>query len=641
MKSNSVKSTLPRMAVAMVIGLIVLILPVNIVLQLYMQHNSQRESSQEVFAQLRQLIMMNVADLQQARDEFSDQCIQAAEMAAYFVEHDDTPTWDLKHAQELAEKLDVDELHFFTPEGVIYFGSHPQYYGLNFNSGEQMQFFLPMLTDRSLKMCQEITPNTAEGKAMQYAAVWLCDGSGIVQIGMEPRRLMEEMEKRDLAGLLSSMPMDLRGYLHILDMDTMTIVASTAENMVGLNVQDQIDDNVELAQQDSFHSEYNGKHFCVYTQQHGGYLFVRTYNSSYPIERMITSSVMMLIYILLVAGLIIGLITWYVDRNLSGNLMKIVENLRAIEDGRMETLKMKTNISEFDELIFYINQMINSIQLSWNKLSYIIDKGHLPIGIFEYNTFYKKAFFNGQLLNVLGIEEDPNIVYHEQMALLIWERLVQIQQQPAGTEQGIYTYDKHQDGQPKYYRIDKVEDNQSVTFYVTDVSLWWSEIHQLREQSNRDSLTGLFNRRGFSEQMEELFVQPLQIGNSMMIIIDADKLKRINDVYGHYVGDEYLVSIASALKQAAGEQAVCARLGGDEFAIFLHHCASAQEAEQILNRIYSVRGSGFVSEQCSFSGKLEFSLGYAVYPIDGMDYHLLMHIADENMYREKRERQSR
>lgn len=61
-----------------------------------------------------------------------------------------------------------------------------KYFGLNFRSGEQMQFFLPMLSDRSLELCQDITPNTAEQKLMQYAAVWREDGEGIVQIGMTP-----------------------------------------------------------------------------------------------------------------------------------------------------------------------------------------------------------------------------------------------------------------------------------------------------------------------------------------------------------------------------------------------------------------------------------------------------------------------
>ena len=78
-------------------------------------------------------------------------------------------------ARELADKLGVDEIHCFTPEGVIYGGTHPEYYGYTLDSGEQMRYFLPMLEDTSMKLCQNIADNMAEGKPMQYAA---CLGGG-------------------------------------------------------------------------------------------------------------------------------------------------------------------------------------------------------------------------------------------------------------------------------------------------------------------------------------------------------------------------------------------------------------------------------------------------------------------------------
>lgn len=240
MKHNSIKHTLPRMAVLMVVVLIVLITPVNVILQMYMQHKSQQESASELFAQLQQLIELNASDLAQAEADFAANCIQSAEMAAYFIQHDPSVMQSLEQVRALAEKLDVDELHFFDASGRLYFGSHPQYYNFSFESGEQMRFFQPMLEDHSLRLCQEITPNTAEGKEMQYAAVWLQDGSGIVQIGMEPRRLLQILSSRSLSVLISTMPMDMRGYLHVVDQDTMQVVASTAESMVGLPITEEM-----------------------------------------------------------------------------------------------------------------------------------------------------------------------------------------------------------------------------------------------------------------------------------------------------------------------------------------------------------------------------------------------------------------
>ena len=54
---------------------------------------------------------------------------------------------------------------------------------------------------------------------------------------------------------------------------------------------------------------------------------------------------------------------------------------------------------------------------------------------------------------------------------------------------------------------------------------WWNEINRLRERSSRDSLTLLYNRRGFTERLEALFADPGAIGSGVMIMLDADGLK--------------------------------------------------------------------------------------------------------------------
>ena len=112
MTGNSIKKTLPGMARFMILILIILILPTNVALQLYIQHQNQKQNSEEIFWQLEQLIRNNIYDLEREKRDFSQKCIQSAKMAAYFVEHNPGYITDLEHTKELAEKLDVDEIHF-------------------------------------------------------------------------------------------------------------------------------------------------------------------------------------------------------------------------------------------------------------------------------------------------------------------------------------------------------------------------------------------------------------------------------------------------------------------------------------------------------------------------------------------------
>lgn len=636
MKEDSIKKTLPRLTQRLVFLFLILILPVNIGLQMYLQHKNHKESTDELFRQLEQVIQTNERDLEQEKQVFSEKCIQSAEMAAYFVEHFPKVVSNLENTRELAQKLDVDELHFFTSDGTIYAGSHPEYYGFSFYSGEQMSFFLPMLEDPTLELCQEIMPNTAEGKEMQYAAVWMEDGSGIVQIGMEPERLLQQMEEKSLKKVVQNFLSDMSSYLHVVDRDTNQIIASTAENLLGYDLNTGKMEDWEETKIVETHRCFRGKSYCVYIKPYQNYLLVRTYLSMKILKGIVMSTILSLLYILLVGMVIVRTIIWYINKKLSNNLILIVDDLKKIENGNLENITITTGIKEFDELILYINQLLKSIRLNWNKLTSVIDKSQIPIGVFEYNLFYKKLYMNERLLEILGIENDKKSSM-ETMAHRVESKLDRIRERMINGGEHVYKYNRN--GEELYLRIEKLTDEQSVTYYVTDVSQMWKEIHLLRVQSSRDSLTELYNRRGFHERLEILFSAPKKIGNAVLIMLDADGLKEINDIYGHLSGDEYLKQISRIINSAASKNVIAARLGGDEFAVFLYGYDSKEEIERKMRELQERRG-----EYVLIQGRktaVEFSMGWAFYPEDSEDYHEMMHKADEEMYEDKRRRKGR
>lgn len=638
MQNSSIKKTLPRLTRLMMVILIVLILPANIYLQLLLQHRSQQESSREVFSQLEQVIETNEETLEKTKEDFSTKCIRSAEMAAYFVEHFPEAITGLAHVQELAKKLDVDEIHFLTGDGRIYAGTHPEYYNYTFDSGKQMEFFKPMLSDHSLKLCQEIQPNTAEGKEMQYAAVWTNDGKTIVQIGMEPRRVLEEIEEKSLENVLSTFPTDFRGYLHILDKETGIIIASTSEKLLGTDISAMMEDFKTIRVGKTEHYKWNGLKYCVYSERYEEYLLVRSYLSLYPFQLSITSTVIVLLYIVVATVAVIGIIGWYVNKKLVGNLNFIVNDLKKIEEGNLENITIQTGVQEFDELIRYLNQMLKSIRLNWNKLSYVIDKGRIPLGVFEENVFYKKQFINERMLELLGIEKESQ-TESSQLAKTVRECLEQSQQTCLNAEENIYEYNRGD--RRLQLRIEVAEDEQSITYYVTDVSQWWEELHELRKKSNCDSLTGLYNRRGFHDCMEQLFKEPDKIGAAVMIMLDADGLKQINDFYGHQSGDKYLQCIGAMLGEIDNRHGISARFGGDEFAAFLYGFHSEEEIQKKVEEFKQQRGKKLDLEKDIPDITLEFSMGYVYCHRNDVNYHELMYIADERMYKEKNERKGR
>lgn len=640
MKDESIKRTLSFKSRVMILALVVLLIPINFVFYFKTYHEQQKDRSQQMFNQIEQVIEMNEKDLSAERDDFSDLCIQKADMLAYFVEHEPDITSDLEHMRELAKVMDVDEMHFFNKEGEIYTGTHPEYYGYTVYTGEQIGFFEQMLKDTELKLCQDIMPNTAEGKEMQYAAVWLADKSGFVQIGMRPERLLSLMEEKSLQSIVGSIPFETREYFHIIDADQGSITASSVARMVGLDFSDE----VILSKREhpsgkiqQLHKIFNGQQYCVYTQSYGKYLLIHTYASRYLMNETIISSVILLLSVLLAIICVAAFFIRYVNRHIVNNLLVLNEKLKKIEQGDLKELNIGTHILEFNTLIYYINQLLKSIRFDNKRMLDIVNSGQMPLGVFEYNSFYKKLFLNQWMKNILGIDPIKGESFETEKNLIL-EKLDEIEHNCIDDNQDIYRYDK--DGEVLYIKMKKYSDDQSVIYYLNDVSSWWNKLSVIKDDSFKDVLTGLFNRRGIQENVRQIFDDPMVMKEAAVILLDADRLKRINDLYGHAVGDEYLKEIAVILSALPEKHSVSGRLGGDEFVIILYGYDTRDGIDCIIRDLSAMRGTTFMPFQLDREETMEFSMGYSCYPSEGQKYQELMGLADERMYQEKRKRKA-
>jgi diguanylate cyclase (GGDEF)-like protein len=166
--------------------------------------------------------------------------------------------------------------------------------------------------------------------------------------------------------------------------------------------------------------------------------------------------------------------------------------------------------------------------------------------------------------------------------------------------------------------------------YVVQAELIRKTEH-LTQATETDALTGVFNRAGLARRSTELLVNARQ---RTLLMLDLDKFKPINDVYGHAAGDAMLVEIAARIRQQVRPADVVARLGGDEFAILMSEPNEREVMELICQRILRA-----IAQPLMYEGHplvVGGSLGVARYPADAATLDQLLSQADVAMYHIKK-----
>lgn len=171
----------------------------------------------------------------------------------------------------------------------------------------------------------------------------------------------------------------------------------------------------------------------------------------------------------------------------------------------------------------------------------------------------------------------------------------------------------------------------------------FSELEQagslLEHQATHDPLTGLANRALFYHRTHEAIQHASEEKFGLVVMyIDLDDFKQVNDIHGHAAGDALLLRVARRLQLAVRKTDTTARLGGDEFALL---CVGLEETPATHEFCKKIEHE--VSQPVYFDGLMlnpACSIGVAVYPGEGNDLDALIKTADAKMYAVKRERKS-
>ena len=154
----------------------------------------------------------------------------------------------------------------------------------------------------------------------------------------------------------------------------------------------------------------------------------------------------------------------------------------------------------------------------------------------------------------------------------------------------------------------------------------------LNDLSMLDPLTGLYNRRGLQHKLDNLLA--VDDSSRFVLLLDIDHFKAYNDHYGHMMGDQALIRVSAALRDAVRSRDIVARFGGEEFMILLNNIDQDQArmaAEHIRQRVYDLKIPHMFNE--SVATNVTVSIGIA--PLQNNDIDAALTQADKALYEAK------
>jgi len=191
-----------------------------------------------------------------------------------------------------------------------------------------------------------------------------------------------------------------------------------------------------------------------------------------------------------------------------------------------------------------------------------------------------------------------------------------------------------------HYTVDAstilIEDKMLFYTIWRNVTVELEKERLIEHMAYHDALTGLHNRAYFvgrvQKKLIELSAAPTR--QSALVLIDLNRFKQINDVYGHAVGDQVLQHTATILTEAVRQNDTVARLGGDEFVIFLEEFPTKDTVIDWKNRLHEAFKQNLF-KTASITIQIELSIGISYFPTDGDNLECLFQVADTRMYENK------
>jgi diguanylate cyclase (GGDEF)-like protein len=587
-----------------IIGVIAVAVIIEVIILNSLTRKDSNKTSLVLLNQVSSIIKDNDENEEDLIESLKEEYIIRAQTVAYILQAKPEAEMNVDELVKIAILMSIDEIHIFDETGTIYSGTMPQYYGFSFDSGEQMAFFKPMLSNRLLTMCQDVTPNTAEGKSMMYAITWNEAQDKMIQVGIKPVRLLEELHHDEISTVIASMPTYEGIDIIVADAETGVIEGATDSETTGLTLSDigvsRVPSILDKTVSDTMHID--GVKYNCNLMNIGDYIVIVSYSTESAVKSISVAIMIELIYLALAGATIIFVVARLLRAN--SEVSTQMATLASISDiyNSMHLLDLENNtVKEYNA-----RDEVSRAARNTDRADEIMN---------QMTTLAVEDSYMDEALKFTDVTTLADRMQDKKMISSIF-----ISKAIGWFRASFITIEKDWSGRPK-----------KVLFVTQNINKEKKKEEELIFKSNVDELTGLYNRRAYEEHIAE-HKDTVTEENFVFVSLDVNGLKRVNDSLGHAAGDELIKGAADCLKQCFAPYGRIYRVGGDEFSAMIF--ANEKQLEKIK--------SDFAEVTAKWSGNLVKSLsissGFVTKrEVSTTSVHEMSNIADKKMYEAKEE----
>lgn len=448
-----------------------------------------------------------------------------------------------------------------------------------------------------------------------------------ILIGIDPKIYQEMIERYSIQTLISNSSIEKLISEYVIDLSNCQIIATSSKKLLY--------SYISLENLEKIIDSNNGKivhlndYRYVKTKQYDNYLLVATTHFS-AILYTFKEKVIFLFFITLLLFALIYILKNYFKKNIVEEISFMKTNVDKLVSGDKDVEFFVQNNEKFAKLNQSLNDLKRSYGYKANRMSKIIEFTGVDFAMFECLYAIDTNLFSKNIPILLGLDQNK------------W---LELKTEPKKFENYILELEKQMNDEHlielngRYLSIYSYQWEDEFFGVIMDCTkdihkntILQNRLEQIETSSQIDTLTNIYNRKGFESHVRQYFDNHLTEG--ILLSFDLDNFKCINDNLGHQEGDKVLQTIAQCLKESFQNQDIIGRIGGDEFLVFIPQNIPIEKLEKQLEIIMLLMQKVLIEYYQDYH--VSMSIGVSLMNQEVQTYQDLYRLADVALYIAKR-----